>query len=145
MIDEGAMLSVLVIDDDDAIVRLLTLTLTRAGLRVSIAANGNDGLSQLKAGPFDVVVTGIRMPQLDGNRLADLVRRTVVPQPVIIGMSGTPRQACSGLFDTVISKPFSIHTLLNTIIHLAGDRLHQCQSTTDAGRDTPAAHQLSFG
>jgi len=145
MIDEGAVLSVLVIDDDDAIVRLLTLTLTRAGLRVSVAANGNDGLSQLKAGPFDVVVTGIRMPELDGNRLADVVRRTLVPQPVLIGMSGTPRRACSGLFDIVISKPFSIHTLLSTILRLTGNRLHQCQSTTESEKDMPAAHQLSFG
>jgi DNA-binding response OmpR family regulator len=109
------MRTVLVIDDEDAIVRFLILALSREGFKVDIAANGREGLEKVKAFPFDVVLTDIRMPLMDGNQLACQIRESIRSDTVLIGMTGTPGYVSSDKFDAVISKPFSIQTLLDAI------------------------------
>jgi len=59
-------MSVLLIDDDDGIRKLLTRELSRRGLDVETAQNGEQGLVQLDRQDCDVVVCDVRMPDLDG-------------------------------------------------------------------------------
>ena len=70
--------------DDSASIRLTTrVTLSNAGYTVTEAVDGMDGLDKLKAGEFDLVVTDLNMPNMDGltmiRELRKLPAHTGVP------------------------------------------------------------------
>ena len=79
--------SILIIDDDAAVSRTLSLILTRAGYRVSTVNNGRKGLEMLSDGEFDLVLTDIIMPELDGIEAIRQIRSDH-PGLRIIAMSG---------------------------------------------------------
>ena len=60
------MPAVLVVDDDQAITDLLRNILSRQGFEVETAANGNEGLSIAGQKVFDLIISDLMMPQLDG-------------------------------------------------------------------------------
>jgi CheY-like chemotaxis protein len=61
--------SILVIDDEPSIVRGLARLLHRDGYRVATARNGRDALAQLQGQCYDVILSDLRMPELDGRVL----------------------------------------------------------------------------
>jgi CheY-like chemotaxis protein len=79
--------SILIIDDDAAVSRTLSLILTRAGYQVSTAVGGRKGLELLASDGFDLVVTDIIMPELDGIEAIRRIRDEY-PDLRIIAMSG---------------------------------------------------------
>jgi CheY-like chemotaxis protein len=79
--------SILIIDDDAAVSRTLSLILTRAGYQVSTAASGRKGLELLSREGFDLVLTDIIMPELDGIEAIRRIR-TDHPGLRVIAMSG---------------------------------------------------------
>jgi CheY-like chemotaxis protein len=79
--------SILIIDDDAAVSRTVSLILTRAGYRVSTAAGGRKGFELLAGGGFDLVLTDIIMPELDGIEAIRRIRNDY-PGVRIIAMSG---------------------------------------------------------
>jgi len=79
--------SILIIDDDPAVSRTLSLILTRAGYQVSTAAGGRKGFELLAGGGFDLVLTDIIMPELDGIEAIRRIRNDY-PDLRIIAMSG---------------------------------------------------------
>jgi len=109
------MYNILVIDDEESIVSLLTMALVKFGFRVETAANGIEGIKKFDEGNFDLVITDIRMPVLDGNGVVRHIRNSERQYTSVIGMSGTPWFLEDGDFDAVLSKPTSIKTLINTV------------------------------
>ena len=79
--------SILIIDDDAAVSRTLSLILTRAGHQVTTATSGRKGLELLSQDGFDLVLTDIIMPELDGIEAIRRIR-TDHPGLRIIAMSG---------------------------------------------------------
>ena len=79
--------SILIIDDDAAVSRTLSLILTRAGHQVTTVTRGRKGLELLSQGGFDMVLTDIIMPELDGIEAIRRIR-TDHPDLRIIAMSG---------------------------------------------------------
>ena len=63
--------SVLVVDDDPVIRRMLQLSYESEGFEVATAADGVEGLEALRTSPPDVVILDIMMPKLDGMRVMD--------------------------------------------------------------------------
>jgi len=109
------MCNVLVIDDERMISDVLQQALTIYGYNVETASGGSDGLRMFDAGSFDLVITDIRMPDIDGIEIARCIRNSEKPQTPIIGMSGTPWLMKGNGFDSTIPKPFSIQTLMDTV------------------------------
>jgi len=66
---------ILVVDDEPGIRVMLSAALKREGYEVVLASDGRHALTALEAGPLDVVVTDIRMPQMTGIELLDAVKR----------------------------------------------------------------------
>jgi DNA-binding NtrC family response regulator len=108
--------TVLVVEDDAAMRELLLESLSEEGYTVIGAAGGREGIRRVRADQPDLVVTDIRMPDLDG---LDMVREIgALPAPPVVititafGTIDTAIKAMKlGAFD-YITKPFEIDQLL---------------------------------
>lgn len=81
--------SVLVVDDDTEVRRSIVRSLSAAGHSVKDARNGQDAMRLLGEGAFDVVVSDVLMPDLDGMQLLREVRARDLDVPVIL-ITGAP-------------------------------------------------------
>jgi CheY-like chemotaxis protein len=61
------MCTILVIDDEKGILGVIKETLTRFGHNVEIAIDGIEGIQKFDVGRYDMVITDMRMPRLDGK------------------------------------------------------------------------------
>jgi two-component system NtrC family sensor kinase len=66
---------VLVVDDEKEIAELVAEHLRRDGLEVEVVASGRAALARLARQPFDLVVSDLRMPDLDGAALISALER----------------------------------------------------------------------
>jgi DNA-binding NtrC family response regulator len=108
--------TMLVVEDDDAMRDLLVEELRDAGHRVLSAPGGSLGLDVARAEPVDLVVTDLRMPDLDGfDLIRDLRALPDPPHIVMITAFGSIETAIKavklGAYD-YITKPFEIDELL---------------------------------
>ncbi len=83
---------VLVIDDNPAMVGLLSDALTKAGFSVSSAEDGKTGLSLIKSAKPDVVVLDLMMPVMSGLQVLNVLRRSSetkgLPVVILTGRDG---------------------------------------------------------
>ena len=110
---------ILVIDDEKLILDVVRLALTRAGFKVEIAPDGQEGIKKFDDGCFDLVITDILMPGVDGNNVAKHIRNSDRSYTPIIGFSGTPWLCENSEFDTVFAKPFPLKDLINSVQDLS--------------------------
>jgi len=113
------MCNVLVVDDEESIVLMVTMALARYGCNVEIATDSIAGIKKFEEDCFDLVITDIRMPGIDGNGVARHIRNSKKPSTPIIGMSGTPWLHDERNFDAILSKPFPIKVLVDTVEYLS--------------------------
>lgn len=116
------MVSVLVIDDEEFILDVLQCSLVQNGFSVKTASGGREGIEKFERGNFDLVITDIRMPDVDGNSVGKHIRRSERARTPIIGISGTPWISKDTVFDKILSKPFKLDALANTIQYLVAAR-----------------------
>ena len=109
---------ILVIDDEPSIADMIRDVLTRFGYRVETASNGRQGLQLLRDSSFDLVVTDMCMPDLDGDCIVRHVRSSSRPLTPIIGISGTPWLLEGVNCDAVLPKPFLLQALVDTVTQL---------------------------
>ena len=109
---------ILVIDDEQSISDLIQEALTRFGYTVETASNGRQGLQRLQGGAFDLIVTDMYMPDLDGACIVRHVRSSSRPYTPVIGISGTPWRLEDADCDAVLPKPFPLQTLVDTVKRL---------------------------
>ncbi len=110
----------LVIDDERCVSDLLQETLAEFGFRVETASGGDEGIRLFNREDFDLVITDMIMPNMDGNGVARHIRSSRKPHTPIIGISGTPWFLEEDQFDCVMPKPFRIQSLVKTIEKLLG-------------------------
>lgn len=109
------MCTILVIDDEKAILRVIQEALTKFGHDVEIALDGFEGIQKFDDGSYDMVITDLRMPGLDGKGVVEHIRNSRKNSTPIIGISGTPWQIQDSDFDAVLSKPFPLQDLLESV------------------------------
>jgi two-component system KDP operon response regulator KdpE len=109
------MSSVLVVDDDPALVRALTINLTARGYEVHAAATGAGGLRLAATHPPDAVVLDLGLPDLDGTEvIAGLRGWTDVPI-LVLSAREQSREKVAALdagADDYVVKPFGMDELL---------------------------------
>ncbi|GAB4256149.1 sigma-54-dependent transcriptional regulator [Deferrisoma sp.] len=105
------MARVLVVDDDASLRRILEYNLAEEGYAVATAASGEEALEKLDRAAFDLVVTDIKMPGMDGM---DLLRRIKAEAPetqvIVITAFGTIEMAVEAMkagAAEYITKPFN--------------------------------------
>ncbi len=118
------MLKVLVVDDEEGIRALLDIVLTRSGkFEVELAKNGVDALTKIQAQQFDVVLTDVYMPWLDGYALCRVLRDQMgSAAPVLVIMTTSRAKATDAGADYFLPKPFSLDAVAIVLESLARER-----------------------
>ena len=109
------MSTILVIDDEKGILQLMHQTLTKYGYNVETADDGQEGIRKFDDGCFDIVITDICMPVIDGNGVVAHIRKSEKQSVPVIAISGTPWLLEAGNFDMVLPKPFPLKQLIEFI------------------------------
>ncbi|MCC6125868.1 MAG: diguanylate cyclase [Pirellulales bacterium] len=113
-----AVSKVLLVDDDPAILRLISAWLERAGYAVQIAADGLEALQSIERECPDFLIADWIMPRLDGLELCRRVRQLALPHYVytmLLSGHSTPDSTIVGLesgADEFLTKPVSKEMLL---------------------------------
>ena len=113
------MSTILVIDDEKGILQLMLQALTKFGHNVETADDGQEGIRKFDDGCFDIVITDIRMPLIDGNGVVAHIRKSEKQSVPVIAISGTPWLLKADNFDMVLPKPFLLKQLIESIRSLA--------------------------
>ncbi len=110
---------VLVVEDDESMQDFLSTFLEQEGYQVEWAAHGGIAKEMLEAQHYDVVITDIIMPEVDGVEVLDYVKQNH-PETGVIIMTGrsSVRQAVDLIrrgADDYFKKPFDVDEMLHTI------------------------------
>jgi DNA-binding NtrC family response regulator len=120
------ILSVLVVDDDSDVRRMLSSILEDEGYSVEAVDNGRQALRTCERLPFDVALVDINLPDVKGTELLHELKR-MQPRMVKIIITGEPsvENAVKALYekaDGFVSKPFDSQELLETIRKLVAEK-----------------------
>jgi len=109
---------IMVVDDDQNMLRILNRTLELEGYDAIVVADGNSALSLLENISPDLVILDIMMPEPDGIRTLELIReRSNVPVIMLTSMNEerTMERSLSLGADDYVRKPFSTKSLIARI------------------------------
>src|SRR5213082_1310317 len=103
--------TILLVDDEDSVRKLLAFPLERDGYAVVQAADGEEALRQFAEQPIDLVVLDIMLPRLDGLEVCKRLRATSAVPIIMLTARDDELDKVIGLelgADDYITKPFSI-------------------------------------
>lgn len=109
------MATILVIDDEKDLVRLLRFNLEKAGYKVSSAPSAEAGLRQLRKSEPDLLILDVMLPGMDGLEFLRALRRESDVPVILLSAKGAPIDRVLGLklgADDYVVKPFSLEELL---------------------------------
>lgn len=111
--------SILVVDDELLIRDLLYDFFTGQGWEISVAEDGEKALAMIRNKKYDVILTDIKMPEMDGLTLSGHVRQSDPEMPIVL-MTGYPSvdSAIAALRSRVndyVIKPFNITQLFKLL------------------------------
>lgn len=114
------MKKILIVDDEPAVVFALSEALAdrRRGVKVATATNGNEAVAILESEKVDLVVTDLRMPEMDGFELMAWLRRTFPQLPVIVMTAYLSESTRLGDGLDVLEKPFDLGILKKKVSDL---------------------------
>jgi PAS domain S-box-containing protein len=107
------LLNALIVDDEEDIRNIMGLLLSRMGIKTTVAENGKLGLEAYHNGNYDIIITDLKMPVMDGITFIEGVRsmkNTKQPKVILMtgGVDGIDSQllVSTNLIDTHMYKPF---------------------------------------
>ena len=121
---DGRRACILVVDDEPLVAAVMADTLGLGGYEVETAKNGREALEKIAGSSYDVILSDLRMPELDGVGLyRDLEQQHPRLLPRLAFVSGTtdPPEYASFLERTgatILSKPFAVANLLQLVQRL---------------------------
>ncbi|NQT12290.1 MAG: response regulator, partial [Planctomycetes bacterium] len=112
---------VLYIDDDPDVRASVRFMLETLGQEVDVAESGRRGLEMLAAGDYDLVITDLGMPEMDGNAVTREIKATQPDLPVVMitgwGATATPESSKSGQRpDQTLGKPPTSEQLREVLV-----------------------------
>lgn len=119
------MARILIVDDNDDMREMLKMMVEMNGHEVDQADNGQTGLERFRGSPYDIVMTDIIMPDMDGNEVIAALR-SADPKIKIVAISGGGRSRNLSVLqvaqrfgaDRVLSKPFRKEDVLRVVDEL---------------------------
>jgi DNA-binding response OmpR family regulator len=116
-----APVSVLVVDDDPVILRLLQVNFELEGIEVALAVDGQEGLERIRADRPDVVISDIMMPKVNGLELLAALRgepSTAGLPVILLSAKAQVADVQRGLelgADDYVTKPFDPLELIDRV------------------------------
>jgi two-component system KDP operon response regulator KdpE len=132
------MTRVLVVDDDRALLRALTVGLTSNGYEVITADDGSSGITRTATDQPDVVLLDLGLPDIDGLDVCSRIRQWTDVPVIVLSAAGSEQRkvaALDGGADDYVTKPFSMAELearIRTALRhrsalVASDEIHELQ------------------
>ncbi|MDO5567627.1 MAG: response regulator [Planctomycetia bacterium] len=109
---------VLIVDDSEMVIDILSRMLTWLHVPFKTAASGREALELLEEGSFDIVMTDLLMPEMNGTELAQAIRAIPRYEKIKILAMSTENESImydKHLFDKVILKPIIRNALYDAI------------------------------
>jgi signal transduction histidine kinase/CheY-like chemotaxis protein/ligand-binding sensor domain-containing protein len=115
---------ILIVDDNKTNLFILRTQLEHWKMDTVTCSSAKEALSILSARDFDLVISDMEMPDMDGAGLAKAIKELPKPVPVIIlsSIGDTSRKKYPGLFSAVLIKPVKQNQLLKSIYTELGER-----------------------
>ncbi|MCD6153206.1 MAG: sigma-54-dependent Fis family transcriptional regulator [Syntrophobacterales bacterium] len=120
------MAKILVVDDDQGMREFLGIMLTREGYKVKTASGGKEALSLCGKRKFDLVITDLKMPRIDGIDLLKAIKE-ISPETMVILITGYASGETAvaamkeGAFD-YLEKNFDVEDLKSTVKDALGKK-----------------------
>ena len=110
------MLKILIVEDDKDLNKFLSLSLRDNGYEPTSCFDGAEALQRLETQTFDMILTDVMMPRMDGFELAENVRLTDKTTPIVFMTAKDDKQSKMlgyklGI-DDYVTKPFDMDVLL---------------------------------
>jgi len=109
----------LVVDDDQLVLEAMGDVLTMAGHSAVLLLDGREAIARFKAEPFDLVLTDLAMPGVNGWQLARAVKDHAPLVPVLLvtglGVELSPEELLAQGVDAVLSKPVKLEDILSAV------------------------------
>jgi two-component system response regulator PilR (NtrC family) len=109
------MSNILIVDDEQSYRQLLSLVFEGDGHIIRTASNGREAVGMLKSEPADLIISDVRMPDMDGIEMLSIVRESYPDLGVILMTAfasvETAREAFKLGADDFIQKPFDVEEL----------------------------------
>lgn len=113
------MADILLIDDEDDVLSMMADVLKDQGYDPASVSNGEEALKLLETRRFDVIVSDIMMPRLNGLRLLEAVKRQDRDVQVVLVTGYATRELAADAVEKgafrVLEKPFSNDQLIRTV------------------------------
>jgi len=130
---------ILIVDDEKYIRDILSEILSTMGFEVVVASNGNEGLELFHRDCFDLVLTDLQMPGMDGWTLALRIKDESSNTPVVL-ITGFDREGImeklkGSCVDCAVFKPFGLEDIERTVQKILSkppSKNSACTSTTNA-------------
>jgi len=137
---------ILVVDDEPSMRQMLAIVLKREGYAVSLAENGRTAVAALERGPFDLLISDIKMPDMSG---VEVLRAAKHVDPDILGIMITAFASTETAIEAMrlgacdyLSKPFDIDLLKMKVREKVENR-HLKQENVLLKRTLGLSHQFS--
>ncbi len=118
------MAKILIADDERTVLLLIQRLLNANGYETAEAANGLAALELFQTQFFDLIITDLRMPRMDGMTFLHEVNKLEPTIPIIILTAYTPTENADEIMKNCTSvymaKPFKADDLLNTVRCMLG-------------------------
>lgn len=127
--------NILLVEDNPAQSKLLKRWIETAGsFNVTIVENGNSGLKSVQEGNWDLVISDIHLPGLNGLELTRIMKAENINIPILLVTAherlDATSQALKNQADDYLTKPFSKSAILSKIESLIGH--YQTRELTEA-------------
>jgi DNA-binding response OmpR family regulator len=118
---------ILIVEDEESLLKLETILLTVKGYEVSGATTGKAALEKLSAGTFDLVLLDIMLPDIDGYAICSRIKEDPlhagIPVVMLTARKSTEDQergtSCGA--DAYLTKPFKSAMIIEVIERLLSD------------------------
>jgi len=141
MVNPDGKRNILVVDDEAQITRVLKTTLSAQGYAIRTAADGMQALLEMKTWAPDLIITDLRMPNMDGLELCRQVRSQSRTPIIVLSVKGEETikvEALDAGADDYVTKPFSVKELLARV------RAALRRTYTDEQSETPVLDAGDF-
>ncbi|MEO8593815.1 MAG: response regulator [Candidatus Solibacter sp.] len=117
-------MNILIVDDESPIRKLLSTCFARSGFAVETASDGADAIALCETNKFDVVLSDVMMPKINGHQLAQFVALNS-PTTITVLMSGYDATCEAYRYSprgTLVAKPFLPQDVVDTVQSLLAQR-----------------------